>query len=579
MLMNRTLYIAVLVAIVSTASADDAVWIAGGTAHWNDDANWLLGDGTNQFPDAGFDDTPVINNGGIAFLDEPAVGNDDPFSSVTVGGNQGGGLEIRNGGKLVAATFSLIAPGFLSLEGDGALQVTGNAELVGTTRISGPNVDFSVGGDLTLDGTLEAIVNAPSHSAIQVAGAANVSGVLHPVFDGIQPKLGDAWPLIDAGSVVGQFTAVDTAQLPKLDAGVIYSAAVNVPEGNIDLVVTNTLELLVNRRTGTSSIRNLVGEPIALDNYAISSPAGLLDAADGAWSSLADSGGAGGGWSEDEGTSQVLRESRAAGPVSIAVGEPVDLGSPVVPMNFAPENIEFSYSSEGITLPGIVTYEGIPLNLVLSVDPDTGMTEITNQATVPIEFDGYAVFSDSGVLRPADGSWNSLSDSSLGGAGWEEANPNANAVAELNPVSTTTLGPNESVSLGALVDPSGAQDLAFSYFLAGATPDLRDGFVAYGFEPAACQPANALLGDLDGNGTVEFADFLVLADNFGLQTNSYADGDVDCNGTVAFADFLALADNFGKSLGATAAAVPEPATGLLIGAGCCVLASRRRRRD
>ena len=51
-------------------------------------------------------------------------------------------------------------------------------------------------------------------------------------------------------------------------------------------------------------------------------------------------------------------------------------------------------------------------------------------------------------------------------------------------------------------------------------------------------------GDLDLNGKVEFADFLVLSTNFG-KAGSYSDGDADGDGLVAFADFLLLSTNFG----------------------------------
>lgn len=51
-------------------------------------------------------------------------------------------------------------------------------------------------------------------------------------------------------------------------------------------------------------------------------------------------------------------------------------------------------------------------------------------------------------------------------------------------------------------------------------------------------------GDVDLDGHVDFADFLVLSANFGKQTESWSDGDFDANGVVDFADFLALAAGF-----------------------------------
>ena len=90
-----------------------------------------------------------------------------------------------------------------------------------------------------------------------------------------------------------------------------------------------------------------------------------------------------------------------------------------------------------------------------------------------------------------------------------------------------------------------------------------------------CDPNSQ--GDLDGNGKVEFADFLILSGNFGQVVASHADGDIDCNGTVEFADFLVLSGNFGNSV-ADAATVPEPATAGMLGIGALLLYGVVRRR-
>ena len=58
------------------------------------------------------DDEPVIANGGTAFLDAEALGNDDPFPSVTV---SNGGLEIRDGGGLKTNALDVGEAGSLSL--------------------------------------------------------------------------------------------------------------------------------------------------------------------------------------------------------------------------------------------------------------------------------------------------------------------------------------------------------------------------------------------------------------------------------------------------------------------------------
>ena len=102
--------------------------------------------------------------------------------------------------------------------------------------------------------------------------------------------------------------------------------------------------------------------------------------------------------------------------------------------------------------------------------------------------------------------------------------------------------------------------------------------------PVPCAPANALLGDLDGDGSVSFPDFLTMAANFGSDVDSYGEGDVNCDGAVEFDDFLALAANFGQSIVATesespvAAIVPEPSTAIVgfIAFTSFALISRRR---
>ena len=103
--------------------------------------------------------------------------------------------------------------------------------------------------------------------------------------------------------------------------------------------------------------------------------------------------------------------------------------------------------------------------------------------------------------------------------------------------------------------------------------DPATGSVVFG-EVSACDPTTQ--GDLDGNGQVEFADFLILSANFGGEGGSHTVGDIDCNGSVEFADFLVLSSTFGSAVGA--APVPEPAGGVLLAlASLGMLVTRRRR--
>lgn len=54
-------------------------------------------------------------------------------------------------------------------------------------------------------------------------------------------------------------------------------------------------------------------------------------------------------------------------------------------------------------------------------------------------------------------------------------------------------------------------------------------------------------GDLDLNGRVEFADFLIVSTNFGKELGRYSEGDTNADGKVDFEDFLMLSANFGDS--------------------------------
>lgn len=67
-------------------------------------------------------------------------------------------------------------------------------------------------------------------------------------------------------------------------------------------------------------------------------------------------------------------------------------------------------------------------------------------------------------------------------------------------------------------------------------------------------------GDANLNGSVEFRDFLILAERFG-RPGTWTQGDFDASGLVDFRDFLLLATNFGTS---RAASVPEPCSRSLL---------------
>ena len=70
------------------------------------------------------------------------------------------------------------------------------------------------------------------------------------------------------------------------------------------------------------------------------------------------------------------------------------------------------------------------------------------------------------------------------------------------------------------------------------------------------KPEQPLLpGDANGDGQVDFPDFVILANSFGKEGPfTFADGDFDEDGRVDFSDFVILANNFGRQRDSTPAA-------------------------
>ncbi len=87
-------------------------------------------------------------------------------------------------------------------------------------------------------------------------------------------------------------------------------------------------------------------------------------------------------------------------------------------------------------------------------------------------------------------------------------------------------------------------------------------------------------GDANGDGDVDFFDFLTVSREFNSTDSSWYRGDFNFDGQTDFGDFLILSRKFGQSASSQAAAVPEPtsATMASICVLCLTLLGRRRRR-
>jgi hypothetical protein len=244
--------------------AVDVAYIGPDLGNWNVPANWSGGFG----PDASFGQAAVINNATVVLNQHTRAepfGPDVNVAGLRLATNPGGfgGLRVTDNGMLPIVA-AIGEPGSIQVgvnaSGSGTLVILGGggvrgvaltcgggqgssialgdssgrtatlhvqqtADLQRLTTIIGPNVDFSVGGNLTLGsvGTLIAQIRHSSlHSPLKAAGVAALGGTLRTEFSGVTPALGNTWSIIDADTITGAFASLDTSAAPALPAGQAY---------------------------------------------------------------------------------------------------------------------------------------------------------------------------------------------------------------------------------------------------------------------------------------------------------------------------------------------------------------------
>jgi hypothetical protein len=596
--------------LAAVSQASDNAWIGLDLANWNTDSNWANG----VAPDVSFNEAAAINNNTTAVLSAPAMSQGSP---VSVGGLKLGqaaanigGLRITNGGSLTnvagasetgAIAVGVSGQGNLTILGGGslsgtslslagvtassitlgdnsgltaALTTTGAATLGRTTTVHGKFVNFSAGGNLTLSSasTLIGEINdAAAHSPLKSAGTASIAGTFRPTFTGVTPTAGNSWNIIDAAAISGGFTTFDVSSAPSLPAGQSYQLiqANGGTNGKLlKLSIEEILVLLVNRTSGTISIANIGTTSKSLEGYSVLSSRGTLNLTN--WNSLQDQSVS--GWVEAGGTVNDLSELNPNSSSTITGGNSLPLGSPYAgqpgvqfpAFGINPDDISFEYStSDHRTIQGSVVYSGTKVNnnLVVNVNPATGQAQLKNDSPHTVTIDGYAIYSQSNSLQPANGKWFSLQD--RGVAGWEEANPATNVVSELNENLTLTLSPFSGYDLGELYKTiGGIQDLKLEFFQFGQDVP-SNGAVVYGSFGTVNPPG--LTGDYNNNGIVDAGDYVVWRKKSG--TNATLPND-SIGGTIGPAQYTQWRSNFGKTSaggqGMSAASVPEPGTASLL---------------
>lgn len=95
------------------------------------------------------------------------------------------------------------------------------------------------------------------------------------------------------------------------------------------------------------------------------------------------------------------------------------------------------------------------VDVVLTVDRDTGAVQLVNSSNAPLLLDGYTISSSAGGLNPSDSQWSSNFDRGL--SEWVEANPTDTRLSELRVNGVETLAVGESFDLGTPFQPTPAE--------------------------------------------------------------------------------------------------------------------------
>ncbi len=516
------------------------------SGNWNVPSNWSLGTLPNG---QSTDDFAII--GGTSGANGVSTGAATIDSNITdmpggitmgVAAADSGTLQISNGGSITAAVtgfngdgkvyVGLSGTGTLNVDGGGslsavALNVSGNASstirlgtgsgtalvnvgdanLARTTRVVGPNVDFTSTNLNLTGGTLIDELTSSSHSALKATNTATLGGTLSIQFDpGVTAALGSTWNLINATNLAGGFTSVAISNAPSLpiNQGYIVRKQAGGLGKIMQLAVEEQLVLNVDRATHVVSISNPGGSNIAIDGYSVHSTS-LNELNTANFTPL------GGTWQTANLGADRISQVNPSGSPTFAIGSTTSLGaifSPPTPAAFGTptEDLTFQYTQDdafgGTTRTASVNYIGSTgiNNLVLRVDPTTGATQLKNTSSFSEDIDGYTISSALGSLDTSQ--WNSLDDQNAAGGDWEEANISANRLSEIKYAGSTTFGIGQFFNIGnAFNEVLGKRDLLFQYLLHGeSTP--RTGVVVYESISASLQ------GDYNGDQRVDAADYV-----------------------------------------------------------------------
>lgn len=556
-------------------------------SNWTSNANWDTPDSTDDFPPEGqFREIAVISSGGTAFIDSPIVNGPGEIFIPT------GTLEIRDTGNIT------LFDGFIDGDSNGLADTEGNVTVgfqgtlrkIGGGQLTANRLVFNSGAsvfdvELSPTSTPISVVPAPAPTVGNGSrGDVVLNGVLNVDYSGITNPSG-SYQLISGDSAFGNF-----GQVNSIGLGPAQTTRVTVDGGLVSANVINIPTLTIDRSTGLVRVDNTHNLPISLDGIQIASANGSFNAA----SATA----LGSGWSvsaanDANSVAQLFEGASPASPsASLTPNSMSAIGANLyqrpAPAFFQQdvEDVQFFYTDRELgVLEGIVTYVGdagpIDNDIVLYID-NQGDAAIRNASAFVQELEAYRITSSDGSLLTSG--WVSLDDSGADGGIWTESGvPSANELLETvfnfndpDGDNSTTFD-NTVFNLGRIFNTSGDQEgLAFEFLLAGditATPG------SISFIPEVDDLSAGVVGDYNGNGTVDAADYTVWRDSLGGSAAGLQNRDPANTGLVSTADYNSWKSNFGNGGASVAAAsaVPEPCSLLLLlMASIGVLSANRR---
>jgi autotransporter-associated beta strand protein len=533
-----------------------------------------------------------------------------------------GGTTINGGTLQTGAGDALPATGAVTL-GGGTLDLGGNAEHIGSLTLTSGTISGANGSALILaatanlkSGTISAPIFASGSISKQSVGTvtdtAAVSASILTITQGIFDAQGGINAAIDVGpgaqlklrgNMVGSFSAGPTGTI-TLTGATIVTGATSIPgtfDVNNQTVVFNAGD---NPQVATTGIAG--GLISSADGYTLLGPlsgygtiASTVSSGTGAATrSITASGGTltvGTYAASDSLASYTDTLAAGSAQLNLASSGYTTLGGGATIAGGSINSINGVRVKASTTLSGFGSVTG-PLDNQGTVTGGTGtnIMHLTGKVTGPGNFTQNVSFEES--YSPG----NSPAAVSLGG-------PTTFAATNqlLMEIGGTTVGTQydhinaaDTLALGGLLKVS---------FINGFTPAAGESFDLLDFDPSKLTgtfssvvlPALAtglqwnagqlystgvlsvnLLGDYNGNGVVDAADYTVYRDSLGRSGIGLA-ADGNNNNMIDSGDFDTWAAHFGEHVGPGAGAstsVPEPSAAALLMIGCAFLFAGFRRR-